>query len=511
MSETSTCHECGKALQDNSAHGLCPACLMKLALRTQATEAASSPPPRETPSLEEVAAKFSQYEIVECLGRGGMGVVYKARQRSLERWVAIKILAPERVRDPLFTERFEREAKMLARMSHPNIVTVFDHGRVDDLFYIVMEYVDGVNLRDLLQDGKMAPEQALAIIPPICEALEYAHAKDVVHRDIKPENLLLDRDGRVKIADFGIASLIGTNGGRSGTPPYMAPEQDQGRSDRRADIYSLGVVLYEMLTGERPEGDLLAPSRKAGLDARIDEIVMQALEKEPSRRYQTANEFRTRVQTVAASPPPVPAAPQGLSGGPLPSPAPASIGVVRTPMFTEDSVRNQFRVLAVTWWIGMTLGAIGSLSMEEEFAVIGLIGLIPLIVAVVLSCILLYRQWFLLQGHGARTTPGKAVGFGFIPFYCFYWWFVAYVGLAEDTNRHLENSGNTTTRMSYGLAMTYCILGIVGCTIGLLPVVGSFTTLVSMIVGYVFLLHQRRCLLAMLDLRLNPSPPARAA
>lgn len=253
------------------------------------------------PSPEEIAGKFPQFEVVECLGRGGMGVVYKARQKSLDRWVAIKVLAPERVHEERFAEHFEREAKTLAKMSHPNIVTVFDHGETDGLFYIVMEFIDGVNLRDLLREGKMIPEQALAIVPPVCEALEYAHDKGVVHRDIKPENLLLDREGRVKIADFGIASLVGVPGEKSGTPPYMAPEQEHGSVDRRADIYALGVVLYEMLTGERPAKDIVAPSRKVQVDVKIDEMVLRALEKEPERRYQTAGDFRTVVETLAES------------------------------------------------------------------------------------------------------------------------------------------------------------------------------------------------------------------
>ncbi|MCO6045182.1 serine/threonine protein kinase [Aeoliella sp. ICT_H6.2] len=253
------------------------------------------------PSPAEIANWFPKFEIEECLGRGGMGVVYKARQKTLDREVAIKILAGEWKDDAAFTERFEREAKILAQMSHPNIVTVHDFGKAQGLFYLVMEYVDGVNLRDLLSDGKIAPEQALAIVPPICEALEYAHSKGIVHRDIKPENLLLDRDGRVKIADFGIASLVGATSDISGTPSYMAPEQANGSVDRRTDIYALGVVLYEMLTGERPEQEIIAPSKKVQVDVKIDEMVLRALEKEPERRYQTAREFQTTAEYVASA------------------------------------------------------------------------------------------------------------------------------------------------------------------------------------------------------------------
>jgi tRNA A-37 threonylcarbamoyl transferase component Bud32/predicted Zn-dependent protease len=301
--DTILCPECGKPVPAASQHQVCPACLLRQALASrtiaEGNDSATTAPP--TPP-EEIADQFPQFEITECLGRGGMGVVYKARQKSLNRWVAIKILPPERVGEEKFAERFAREAQTLARLNHPNIVTVFDYGETDGLFYIVMEFVDGVNLRDLLRDGKLEPQQALAIVPPICEALQYAHDKGIVHRDIKPENLLLDRDGRIKIADFGIAALVGAEGESSGTPPYMAPEQ-RGASrevDHRADIYALGVVLYEMLTGERPAKDVVAPSQKVHTDVRLDEMVMRAMEKEPDLRYQTAGEFGTVAQTVAA-------------------------------------------------------------------------------------------------------------------------------------------------------------------------------------------------------------------
>ena len=302
MNGQASCPECGKPLLGGSTHGLCPACLMGQAMASRTFDPrVDNTQPAPPPSPEEIADNFPQFEILKCLGRGGMGVVYKARQKSLDRWVAIKVLAPERVHDERFAEHFEREAKTLAKMSHPNIVTVFDHGQTGELFYIVMEYVDGVNLRDLLRDGKMEPEQALAVVPPICEALDYAHGKGVVHRDIKPENLLLDRDGRVKIADFGIASLVGATGEKSGTPPYMAPEQELGVVDRRADIYALGAVLYEMLTGERPSKDLVAPSKRVEVDVKIDEMVLRALEKEPELRYQTAGEFRTVAESITDS------------------------------------------------------------------------------------------------------------------------------------------------------------------------------------------------------------------
>jgi serine/threonine protein kinase/Tfp pilus assembly protein PilF len=315
MITTRFCPQCQQPLSADAPAGLCPQCLMK---------AAADPPPSaagdglagdltDIADPSAVAKKLPQFEILELLGRGGMGVVYKARQKSLNRLVAIKILAPEREHEPHFAKRFAREAELLAKLSHPHIVTIHDFGVADPqlsttnsqpLYYLVMEFVDGVNLRDLLRDGKLEAKQALAIVPPICEALQYAHDKGIVHRDIKPENLLLDKDGRIKIADFGIAALIGAGGENIGTPPYMAPEQsgDSSEVDSRADIYALGVVLYEMLTGERPGKDLVAPSKKVQIDVRLDEMVLRALEKEPERRYQTAGEFRTVAETMNDTP-----------------------------------------------------------------------------------------------------------------------------------------------------------------------------------------------------------------
>ena len=320
-----TCPDCGTALPADSPQSLCPACLLRQALASRTVvhgDARSSSKPPPTP--EEIADKFPQFEILECLGRGGMGVVYKARQKSLNRLVAIKILAPDREHEPRFAERFAREAELLARLSHPHIVTIHDFGETGGLFYLVMEHVDGVNLRDLLRDGKLEPEQALAIVPPICEALQYAHDKGIVHRDIKPENLLLDREGRIKIADFGIAALMGSEGENAGTPPYMAPEQGGDRTgiDHRADLYALGVVLYEMLTGERPGKDLIAPSRKVQIDVRLDEMVLRALEKQPERRYQTAGEFRTVVETLQTPDKPAPAVVPPLPAATTEAPGP---------------------------------------------------------------------------------------------------------------------------------------------------------------------------------------------
>ncbi len=252
--------------------------------------------------------------------------MYKARQKSLNRLVAIKILAPERVHDARFAGRFAREAELLAKLSHPHIVTIHDFGETGGLYYLVMEFVDGVSLRDLLREGKLEPKQALAIVPEICDALQFAHDHGIVHRDIKPENILLDRLGRVKVADFGLAKLVDvagevdagqaapagpsagdlTEAGKMmGTPSYMAPEQTErpGEVDSRADIYSLGVVFYQMLTGELPVGKFEAPSKKVRIDVRLDEVVLRALERKPELRYQQASIFKTQVETIARTEP----------------------------------------------------------------------------------------------------------------------------------------------------------------------------------------------------------------
>jgi multidrug efflux pump subunit AcrA (membrane-fusion protein)/predicted Ser/Thr protein kinase len=289
---------------------------MKAAFGTGAAPTPGEPTARggfTPPSVAEVGQLFPQLEVVELLGQGGMGAVYKARQPALDRWVALKVLPPQTAAKADFSERFNREARALARLSHPHIVAVHEFGQAGGLPYFIMEYVDGVTLRQLVQTGKLAPEQALAIVPQICEALQFAHDEGIVHRDIKPENILLDMKGRVKIADFGIAKLVeGDGAGRQpitqdqqmiGTPHYMAPEQVEKphRVDHRADIYSLGVVFYEMLTGELPLGKFAPPSRKVQVDVRLDEVVLHALEKEPERRYQQAREVKTEVETIVAA------------------------------------------------------------------------------------------------------------------------------------------------------------------------------------------------------------------
>lgn len=308
------CPNCRKPLPTGTPLGLCPECLIKSGFNT-GTEPGN--PGREhgfvPPPVEELRRLFPQLEILELIGKGGMGAVYKARQPALDRFVALKILPPGAADDAGFAERFNREARALARLNHPHIVAVHDYGQAGGQPYLLMEFVDGSNLRQVEQAGRLTPEQALAIVPQICEALQFAHNEGVVHRDIKPENVLLDKKGRVKITDFGIAKIVGLPAGKSsltgakdvlGTPHYMAPEQvEQPQSvDHRADIYSLGVVFYELLTGELPLGKFQPPSKKVQVDVRLDEVVLHALEKEPARRYQQASQVKTDVESITAHP-----------------------------------------------------------------------------------------------------------------------------------------------------------------------------------------------------------------
>ncbi len=303
MTDPITCLKCGAPL----AGGSCPRCLLAAGLESGAAGA----PPSSAPSPAEMQKHFPGMEVLELLGQGGMGIVYKARQKNLDRFVALKVLLPEIAREAGFAERFTREARTLARLQHPRIVGVHDFGESDGLWFLVMEYVDGTNLRQVMRSGGLGPKEALAIVPQVCDALQYAHDQGIVHRDIKPENILVDRSGGVKIADFGLAKLlqrapvelnITRTGQVMGTLHYMAPEQYRAPEgvDHRADIYSLGVVFYEMLTGDLPVGSFPRPSSRAGVDARLDGVVMRAMERERDQRYQKASEVRTAVDGITS-------------------------------------------------------------------------------------------------------------------------------------------------------------------------------------------------------------------
>jgi hypothetical protein len=311
MGDPRRCGRCGGDIPADAPGGACPRCALAAALPGAAGE----------PTPEDVAAKLPAFDILGVLGRGGMGVVFKARQRALDRVVALKVLPPATANAPGFSERFAREAKAMARLSHPNIVAVHDFGETAGLFWLVLEFVDGLNVREAMRAGRVGPAEALRIVPQICDALQYAHDRGVVHRDIKPENVLIGTDGVVKIADFGLAKLADRDAGDPsltgasqvmGTLHYMAPEQWERPKevDHRADIYSLGVVFYEMLTGELPVGRFEPPSHRARIDVRVDDVVMRSLERNREQRWQRADEVKSHVGAI--------------TGGAAPSPAPAA-------------------------------------------------------------------------------------------------------------------------------------------------------------------------------------------
>ncbi|MEM7262709.1 MAG: serine/threonine-protein kinase [Planctomycetota bacterium] len=301
------CNQCGTPLRGVAA-GLCPRCLLDRGAETRPLRPGPihRPEPIEMSELEKL---FPDLEFDRAVGHGGMGIVYRARQRRLDRWIALKILPDAATGDPEFVERFEREARAMARLDHGNIVTVFDFGEAGDHCYLTMEFVDGPTLRDVIDTGPLATHEALKIVPQVCDALEYAHSQGIVHRDIKPENILLTREGSVRMVDFGLAKLLeagddyrGLTQSRHvmGTPSYMAPEQVERplEVDHRADIYSLGVVLYELLTGELPLGRFSPPSEKVQVDDRLDHVVFRALDKEPAARYQHASEVKTDLDAM---------------------------------------------------------------------------------------------------------------------------------------------------------------------------------------------------------------------
>ena len=268
----------------------------------------------QPPTMEEAAQLFPGYEVLRLIGRGGMGAVYQARQIELDRFVALKLLPLEISADRDFADRFRREARALAKLHHPHIIAVHGFGETSEghLFF-VMEFVEGANLHEIIRQVGLDPDQALSLAGQVCTALAYAHGKGVVHRDIKPANIMVNAEGRVKVADFGLARLTGPaaetftmTGIVMGTPDYMAPEQMQGMNvDHRADLYSVGVMLYEMLCRQVPQGIFARPSQCIGCDERLDDIVIRAMQQQPELRYQSSAEMKADLET-ARTPPPAP-------------------------------------------------------------------------------------------------------------------------------------------------------------------------------------------------------------
>jgi Protein kinase domain len=308
------CPNCQATVPVDAPEGVCPACALRAGLDENVTRDSPtrtlSPDQSQPIDPELLAERLTELEDFELIGRGGMGAVYRAQHKNLQRPVAVKVLNKALSGRTSFADRFTREARTLAQLDHPNVVRVYDFGHREGMYYLVMELVEGVSLRQTIETGGLSPAEAMAMVPHICAALQYAHDHGVVHRDIKPENILVSLDGTVKIADFGLAKLIDNESGPRltlpeqvmGTPHYMAPEQIEHPEtvDHRADIFALGVVFYELLTGELPVGRFAPPSQKVRIDVRLDDVVLRTLEKEPQMRYQQAGDLRTDVITVAA-------------------------------------------------------------------------------------------------------------------------------------------------------------------------------------------------------------------
>ncbi len=317
--DTTTCITCGTPVTAEVLGGKCPACLKKVALMEPTLPGDTMPESRmtrrnagwEPPAVEEVTALLPRgfYSVEGFIGRGGMGAVYKGTQTVLKRPVAIKIMRQDQALDAEFRLRFLREAQMLARLSHPGIVNVIDCGEAGpDFLFIVMEFVDGANLMDVIRSGGVSEARALTIMKQVCEALQFAHAHGIVHRDIKPSNIILMRDGRIKLADFGLATALEPGegdeldaSGAGGTPAYAAPEQFAAEQsvDQRADIYALGVMIYQMLTGELPRGDWKPPSQTVAVDPAWDKIITQALQPLPQDRLSAAAAMQEMLSRIA--------------------------------------------------------------------------------------------------------------------------------------------------------------------------------------------------------------------
>ncbi len=260
----------------------------------------------------------NRYKLLENVGEGGMARVYRGMDTKLNRLVAVKVLYEQFANDPDFLRRFKQEAKAAAKLSHPNIVNIYDEGEEDDVHYIIMEYVDGYTLKDLiLRDSRLKPEEAVQIAIQICDALAHAHSQNVIHRDIKPQNIILTGEGRVKVTDFGIARAAADTTityGRSllGSVYYSSPEQARGNcTDPKSDLYSLGVLLYEMLTGVVPfsgespisialkhlQEDVVPPGNLVpDLPAVLEDVILKAMRKERQLRYNNALELRNDLE-----------------------------------------------------------------------------------------------------------------------------------------------------------------------------------------------------------------------
>ncbi|MGD7652264.1 MAG: protein kinase domain-containing protein [Verrucomicrobiales bacterium] len=289
--------------------------------------------PFQAPAIEEIATLFPAYDVDILIATGGMGAVYRAVQRSLDRTVAIKILPEIFSTDASFCASFEAEAKAMARLNHPNLVGVYDFGEVNGMLFIVMEYVPGQSLFHSSHGNAIDPGEVIRLVTGIASGLAHAHENGILHRDIKPSNILLDLNAEPKIGDFGLARpadhKIEEGEEIFGTPHYTAPEvvHSPHSVDARADIFSLGVLLHELLTGRLPADDPRPPSAISLCDHRFDAIVRRATDPNPAHRYSNAAEIATDLQKIAATPGPRLLTAAAGAGAPKPAYRPRPVKV----------------------------------------------------------------------------------------------------------------------------------------------------------------------------------------
>jgi serine/threonine-protein kinase len=257
---------------------------------------------------EKKTVKIGDYVVTGKIGQGGIAEIFRGRQESLDRDVAIKILNSKLTKDSDIVRRFQRESLVIAKLNHPNIVHIIDKGTAGDRYYFVMEYVDGTSLKEVIESEAIPPHTKLDMIVQVCKALDYAHKNGVIHRDIKPTNVLIDRQGNAQVADFGIAQIVGTPDSEMtatdivmGTVAYMSPEQKVSSTnvDHTTDIYAVGVMLYELLIQKKPLGHFKLPSElKPELGTGFDEIILKCLATEPMDRFQSAVELKDAILEV---------------------------------------------------------------------------------------------------------------------------------------------------------------------------------------------------------------------
>lgn len=317
-SQQQVCRECGRVFTGAAVLGQCPSCLMAAALAPHQIQTDTAGKRLADPTSSDLEKIFPELEIVECLGKGGMAAVYKVRHRTMDRIAALKILLVDPLDDPIMADRFAAEGDILKSIDHPHVVRGFAAGERAGFLYLLLELVQGPSLRQVIQSGQIVPATAIYAGVQISNGVAYVHQRGYIHRDIKPDNILLHSGtepfsgslssflvagGRLRLADFGLATAAVEKPGarqltlpyqRLGTPDYMAPECRHGisRADLRMDVFSLGVVIYEMLTGDLPVGRYQLPSKKCGVISEVDDILMRCLEPDPTRRYADAGAVR---------------------------------------------------------------------------------------------------------------------------------------------------------------------------------------------------------------------------